>query len=131
MSVQRCLCAPPCHAHFPAEEYVFLRLFDVEGTYAHAAVAEREDFLELHLESVRWGPRACRSLRQDLAWLQARARSLGKARIAGVRQEPSRSDGVPPAPDPLWARFTRMFGFTGQCVLQAAFLEVEPEVGME
>lgn len=127
MSVQGLLTAPTCHAHFPAEEYVFLRLYDVDGTYAHAAVAERETCLELHLEMVRWGPQTRRGLAQDVEWLKARARALGKSRITGLRQETADESSGRVSPDPRWPKFTRMFGFTGQCVLQAAFLDVDEE----
>lgn len=109
---------PACHAHFPAGEYRFLRLFDETGTYGYAALAERDASLELHLEVVRWGPQACRAMRRDVAWLRRHARQCGVQRIVGIRQEP---DGQP---DPRWDKFTKHYGFSGQCVFQAAFLEV-------
>ncbi|MGE4292679.1 MAG: hypothetical protein AB7E32_10770 [Desulfovibrio sp.] len=127
MSVCPLLLAPACHAHYPMSEYLHLRLFDEAGTYGYAAVAEREDCLELHLEMTRWGPQARRGLARDLEWLKARARALGKLRITGIRQEPGVPDGSLPRPDPRWPKFTRLYGFSGQCVLQAAFLELEPE----
>jgi hypothetical protein len=121
MSRSGLLVPPPCHAHYPVGEYRHLRLFDDAGTYGYAAVAEREDCLELHLEVTRWGARARLGLLRDLEWLKAQARSLGKVRITGIRQEPDNR------PDPRWAKFTRLYGFTGQCVLQAAFLELGEE----
>lgn len=111
--------APPeVHAHYPADRYGFLELSDQAGTYGYAAICEHEDCLELHLEVVRWGPRTRLALARDLDWLRAEARKRGKSRIIGVREE---SDGEV---DPLWARFTRMYGFTGQRVLQTAWLDV-------
>lgn len=123
MSLRPLLAPPPFHAHYPLDEYLHLRLYDRAGTYGYAAVAERGDCLELHLRMVRWGARARWSLIRDLEWLKDRARRLGKARITGLRQAP---DG---RPDPLWDKFTHLYGFTGQCVLQAAFLELEPAPG--
>ena len=48
------------------------------------------------------------------------ARALGKSRIIGLRLEAGMQ------PDPRWPKFTRLFGFTGQCVYQAAELRVDP-----
>lgn len=126
MSVWGLLVPPACHAHYPEQDYLYLRLYDEQGTYGYAAVAEHGDCLELHLEMTRWGPQARRGLAGDLEWLKARARARGKVRITGLRQEPDQPDGgLLPVPDPRWAKFTRMFGFTGQCVLQAAFLDLD------
>lgn len=94
----------------------FFELSDGRGTYAAAALAEHADCLELHLEVLRFGPATVRALRADAAELKAMARRLGKQRIVGLRTE----DG--PAPDLRWAKFTRLFGFTGQRVFQAAEL---------
>lgn len=96
-----------------------LRFFDLAddgGAYAAAALAEHPDCLELHLCVLRFGPATVRALRADLEELKAMARALGKTRIIGLRAE----DG--PEPDPRWPKFTRLFGFTNQRVLQAAEL---------
>ena len=110
----------PCeaYAHYPADRYGFLELSDQAGTYGYAAICEHEDCLELHLEVVRWGPRTRLALARDLDWLRAEARQRGKSRIIGVREEPGDE------PDPRWARFTRLYGFTGQRLLQTAWLDV-------
>ena len=108
----------PAQAHYDPARYAFYELRDEHGTYAHAAVSEHEDCLELHLEVVRWGPRSRRAMVADLEWLKDLARERGLARIVGVRQE---ADGQP---DPLWAKFTRLYGFTGQNVLQTAWLDL-------
>jgi len=97
----------------------FYELADKQGIYAAAALAEHADCLELHLEVLRFGPATVRALRADVEELKAMARRLGKARIVGVRTE----DGQ--QPDPRWAKFTRLFGFTGQRVFQAAELTLD------
>ncbi len=94
----------------------FYELVDARGPYAAAALAEHQDCLELHLELLRFGPATVRALRADLEELKGLARRLGKARIVGLRTE----DGH--EPDPRWPKFTRLFGFTGQRVFQAAEL---------
>jgi hypothetical protein len=109
---------PEVHAHYAADTYGFLELSDRDGVYGYAAICEHEDCLELHLEVVRWGPRARQALARDLEWLRREARRRGKSRIIGVREEPGAE------PDPRWARFTRIYGFTGQRVLQTAWLDV-------
>ncbi|MGE4551770.1 MAG: hypothetical protein AB7D57_01580 [Desulfovibrionaceae bacterium] len=119
MSVRQTAHRPAVYNHLPADRYEFLELSDAAGPYALAALAEHPDALELHLEMLRWGPRAARGLETDLAWLKDRARRTGKHRILGIRQE---TDG---APDPRWPKFTRHYGFTGQCVLQMASLELD------
>ncbi|MBI5519092.1 MAG: hypothetical protein HY916_03415 [Desulfovibrio sp.] len=97
----------------------FVELADEDGPYAAAAIGEHSDCLELHLVALRFGPATVRALRADLEELKAEARRLGKKRIVGLRVE----DGQ--APDPRWPKFTRLFGFTGQRVFQAAELAVE------
>lgn len=117
---------PRATAH-PALEYLsdpgrfrFFELADGRGTYAAVALAVHPDCLELHLEVLRFGPAAVRAMRADMAELKAVARSLGKTRIVGLRCEPG------PELDPRWAKFTRLFGFTGQRAYQAAELRLEP-----
>lgn len=97
----------------------FYELADARGPYAAAALAEHEDCLELHLEVLRFGPGTVRALRADVEELKDMARRLGKVRIVGLRTE----DGQ--HPDPRWAKFTRLFGFTGQRVFQAAELTLD------
>jgi len=99
--------------------FCFFELWDERGTYAAAALAEHADSLELHLEVLRFGPATVRALRADMEELKALARSLGKTRIVGLRTE----DGQ--IPDPRWPKFTRLFGFTGQRVFQAAELHLD------
>lgn len=94
-------------------------LSDETGQYAAAALAEHPDALELHLEILRFGPATVRALRADLEELKRMARLLGKTRIVGLRVEPG------PEADPRWPKFTRLFGFTGQRVLQAAELSLD------
>lgn len=97
----------------------FFLLADDRGPYAAAALAEHPDCLELHLEALRFGPQTVRALRQDVKELRALARSLGKTRIVGLRQEPGLQA------DPRWPKFTRLFGFTGHRVLQTAELRLD------
>lgn len=119
MSVRFHARRPGCFTHFPAGQYDYCELFKEDGGYGFAALAEHADSIELHLELTRWGPQVCRSLMRDAAWLQGYAARRGKRRIVGIRQETGK-------PDPRWPKFTRLLGFTGQTVLQAAFCEVEP-----
>lgn len=102
-----------------ASRFCWYELADARGTYAAAALAEHPDCLELHLEVLRFGPGTVRALRADVEELKDMARRLGKARIVGLRTE----DGQ--QPDPRWPKFTRLFGFTGQRVFQAAELTVD------
>lgn len=97
----------------------FYSLSDEHGEYAAAALAEHEDALELHLEVLRFGPATVRALRADVEELKAMARALGKTRIVGLRVEPGQTA------DARWPKFTRLFGFSGQRVLQAAELRLD------
>ncbi len=117
---------PRATAH-PALEYLsdpgrfrFYELADAAGTYAAVALAEHPDCLELHLELLRFGPGTVRAMRADMAELKSLALSLGKKRIVGLRCETGQGA------DPRWAKFTRLFGFTGQRIYQAAELRLEP-----
>lgn len=110
---------PRLYAHFPDAPYRYCQLYNRDGTYGFAAIAEHSDAIELHLEMVRWGPKVCRSLRRDAAWLRRQAARRGKKRIVGIRQETGELD-------PRWPKFTRMFGFTGQAVMQTAYCPVPP-----
>ncbi|MBU1040722.1 MAG: hypothetical protein KKF77_06465 [Proteobacteria bacterium] len=97
----------------------FYSLSDESGPYAAAAVAEHPDALELHLTVQRFGPATVRALRADMEELKRMARGMGKTRIIGLRVEPGLEA------DPRWPKFTRLFGFTGQRVLQAAELSLD------
>lgn len=97
----------------------FFTLSDESGVYAAAALAEHPDALEVHLSVLRFGPAAVRALRADMEELKAMARRLGKSRIVGLRVEPG------PEADQRWPKFTRLFGFTNQQVLQAAELRLD------
>jgi hypothetical protein len=94
-------------------------LCDKAGQYAAAALAEHPDALELHLTVLRFGPATVRALRADMQELKLMARQLGKTRIVGLRVEPGAEA------DQRWPKFTRLFGFTGQRVLQAAELRLD------
>jgi hypothetical protein len=98
----------------------FFSLADAAGQqYAAAALAEHPDALELHLTVLRFGPATVRALRADMEELKKMARAMGKTRIVGLRHEPGAEA------DPRWPKFTRLFGFTGQRVLQAAELRLD------
>lgn len=97
----------------------FFELRDRRGIYGAGAWAEHPDCLELHLEVLRFGPATVRAMRADLAAFKGMAATLGKRRIVGLRTE----DGL--AIDARWPKFTRLFGFTGQRVFQAAELELD------
>lgn len=98
---------------------IFYSLSDEAGEYAAAAIREHPDALELHLEVFRFGPATVRALRADMEELKGMARALGKTRVVGLRHEPGATA------DPRWPKFTRLFGFTGQRVLQAAELRLD------
>lgn len=97
----------------------FYSLADEAGQYAAAALAEHPDALELHLTVQRFGPATVRALRADMQELKRMAREMGKTRIIGLRVEPGAEV------DPRWPKFTRLFGFTGQRVFQAAELHLD------
>ncbi|SNR86975.1 hypothetical protein SAMN04488503_1617 [Humidesulfovibrio mexicanus] len=97
----------------------FFELRDHHEAYGAGAWAEHPDCMELHLELFRFGPATVRTMRADLAEFKAMALALGKRRIVGLRTE----DGM--AVDSRWPRFTKLFGFTGQRVFQAAELELD------
>jgi len=106
-------------AHFPDNaQYRWLELHYHDETYGYAAVAERDDALELHVTLTRWGSRVRRSLSGDVTWLRSEARRLGKTRIMGIRAN-SREKF-----DPRLFKFARMFGFTETSVFQTATLNV-------
>ncbi|MBG0790355.1 MAG: hypothetical protein H0S80_07660 [Desulfovibrionaceae bacterium] len=118
MAVRELDARPAAYAHFPdTGEYRWLELGD-GAVYGHAAFAEREDRLELHLSLTRWGGGVRRSLAGDLDWLKQEARRLGKARIMGVR-----ADGEGRFDERLF-RFARLYGFTETHVFQTASMEV-------
>lgn len=102
----------------PRERFRFFVLRDARGPYAAAALAEHPDALEVHLEVLRFGPGVVRALRKDVEELRRMARERGKSRVIGLRLEPGAR------PDPRWAKFTRLLGFTGQRLYQAAELLV-------
>jgi len=107
-------------AHFPDDSgYRWLELYDQSGVYAHSAICERDDALELHVTFSRWGPQVRRKVVEDIDWLKSEARRLGKRRIMGVRAD---SEGIF---DPGLFRFARLFGFSELSVMQLAFLRVD------
>ncbi len=119
MSVSRIDKRPDRFREIPGRGYQWCSLRDNEGEYAVAALALRGDALELHLEVAAWDLRTARNLRRDMEWLKDYAQSLGLRRIVGLRCE---DDG---RPDPLWPKFTRMFGFRGQALVQVARLDLD------
>ena len=103
----------------PLERFSFYELFDARGPYAAAALAQHPDCLEAHIEVLRFGPDVVRALRADMAELKSMARAQGKSRVIGLRMEQGAQT------DPRWPKFTRLLGFTGQRVYQAAELLVD------
>lgn len=111
----------PMH-HFPNDgRYRWVEMFNDAGVYGYAALAGRDDALELHVTLTRWGKRVRRCVRDDLDWLKGEARRLGKTRIMGVRVS-----GVGEF-DPRLFKFARLYGFTDVCVLQTASIPVDSE----
>jgi hypothetical protein len=107
-------------AGFPENgPYRWLELADTHGPYAACAIAERPDYLELHITVTRWGPKTRRTLARDLEWLKGEARRLGLPKIMGVRaNDQGRFD------EKLF-RFARLYGFGEMCVFQTASLAVD------
>jgi len=118
MSVSETDEKPLAMAHFPDGRYRWLVLHHGGEPYGFAAVAERGEDLELHLTLSRWGPSVRRRLGADLDWLAAEARRLGLRRILGVRV-----DGEGRFSPELF-RFAALYGFTQQCVVQTAALDL-------
>lgn len=109
---------PQQFSHFPQEGYTYFSLYNDEGDFGVAALAEHEDSLEVHIELTRWGLQVLRALRKDNDWLRSYARSRGKSRVVGIKQETGELDE-------RWPKFTRLMGFTGQAVVQTAFMETK------
>ncbi|OIQ49716.1 hypothetical protein BerOc1_01641 [Pseudodesulfovibrio hydrargyri] len=107
-------------ANFPQNgPYRWLELADDQGPYAACAIAERPEYLELHITVTRWGPRTRRTLARDLEWLKGEARRLGLPKIMGVRaNDQGRFDAK-------LFRFARLYGFGEMCVFQTACLAVD------
>lgn len=118
MSVRETETKPEPMAHFPDGHYRWLELHEQGDIYAHAAVAESGNDLELHVSFYRWGPQIRRNVSEDVAWLREEARRLGKKRVLGVRANGQGEF------DPKLFRFARMYGFTDLCILQTAALYV-------
>ncbi|GAB7023766.1 hypothetical protein [Salidesulfovibrio brasiliensis] len=111
--------APQPFQGFPSpERYEWFRAEDEEGLFAWVALAESGEDMELHLEAVRWGPQARRSMTSDLEWVKAEARRRGKRRLIGLKAEAGQH------PDPRWAKFVGLFGFGNIGVVQTATLEL-------
>lgn len=119
MSVSRIRERPGVFREIPDCGYCWYSLRDEKGEYAVAGVARRGDALELHLEVECWNLRTARNLRRDMEWLKEYARETGARRIVGLRSEGSGR------PDLLWPKFTRMFGFRNQALVQVASLELK------
>ena len=120
MSVRETATRPKAMAHFPDNEnYRWLELHRNKTPYGHAAITERGDALELHVTLTGWGARVRRDLCEDVDWLKAEARRLGKKRIMGIRANARGTF------DPKLFKFARMFGFTETCVFQTASLKLE------
>ena len=120
MSVRELATKPEAMDHFPNDRrYRWLELYLDGEVYGHAAIAEQDDVLELHVTLTSWGSRVRRSIRGDVAWLKSEARRLGKTRIMGIR---ANGQGVF---DPRLFKFAQLFGFTEMCVFQTATLSVD------
>ncbi|WP_147819676.1 hypothetical protein [Salidesulfovibrio onnuriiensis] len=119
MSVRQVAQCPKELAYLPCHErFEWFRLGDARGDYAVLGLAEAgEDCLELHLEVTSWGLRARKGLARDMDWLREYARACGKSRILGLKGGEEM--------DPVWAKFTRLYGFTGYAVVQTAYLDVD------
>lgn len=77
---------PEAYAHFPDNgRYRWLELHDRDTVYGHAATADRDDAMELHISLLQWGPGTNRQLFGDFEWLKEDAKRLGKAKIIGIR----------------------------------------------
>lgn len=118
MSVREIPSKPDLLAHFPDNEYRWLELHDDGNVYGYSAIKERDDMLELHISFSRWGSKVRRSLHDDVDWLKAEAKRLGKPKITGVRADSEATF------DPMLFRFAKLYGFVDQCVFQTATLEV-------
>lgn len=110
---------PPTFRSFPApERYEWYRAEDEDGLFAYVALAEAGEAMELHLEAVRWGPKARRAMESDLEWVKAEARRRGKRRLLGLKAEEGH------VPDPRWHKFVGLFGFENVAVVQTATLNL-------
>ncbi|MBI9078485.1 MAG: hypothetical protein JEY79_01935 [Pseudodesulfovibrio sp.] len=117
MSVRELPSKPDSMSHFPDDAgYRWLELHDNDTPYGHAATAERDDTLELHVTLTRWGSRVRRNLYGDVTWLKTEAKRLGKSRIMGIRADNQEKF------DPRLFKFARMFGFTETGVFQTAII---------
>jgi len=120
MSVRKLTAKPESMAHFPDDKrYTWLELHSDGQTYGHAAVAERDDALELHVTLTGWGSRVVRNMTEDLVWLKSEAKRRGKTRIMGIR-----ANGQGKFDHRLF-KFARLFGFTEMCVFQTASLYIK------
>jgi hypothetical protein len=120
MPVNETAIRPAPLVNFPENgHYRWLELADGHGPYAACAIAERADYLELHVTVTRWGPKTRRALARDLEWLKDEARRLGLPKIMGVRaNDQGRFD------EKLF-RFARLYGFGEMCVFQTVSLAVD------
>jgi hypothetical protein len=117
MSIRPTKSVHPALAYLEKQgNFKFFDLANDCGSYGAGALANHDDCLEVHLEVLCFGPGVLRSLREDAADLKRMARDLGKNRIVGVRIESG------PQADIRWPKFTRLLGFTGQRLYQAAEL---------
>ncbi|GAB6126860.1 hypothetical protein JCM14124_25660 [Humidesulfovibrio idahonensis] len=120
MGIQPTKNAHPALAYMDKmERFRFVSLADDRGLYGAGALAEHDDCLEVHLEIFRFGPGVLRSLRADAEELKRMAYRLGKKRIVGLKVEAG------PVADARWPKFTRLLGFTGQRIYQAAEMWLE------
>jgi hypothetical protein len=120
MPVTETAARPAPLANFPEDgPYRWLELADAHGPYAVCAIAERRDYLELHITMTRWGPKTRRTLARDLDWLKGEAHRLGLAKIMGVRADDKGRF------DENLFRFARLYGFGEMCVFQTASLAVD------
>lgn len=110
---------PEPFATFPhPERYEWYRLDDEDGPVAYAALAESGEAMEMHLEALRWGPQAKRTMNSGFQWVKEHARKQGKKRIIGLKAEHGTR------PDPRWPKFVGLFGFGNNAIVQTATLEL-------
>jgi len=106
---------PEAYKHFPDNGmYRWLELHDRGNIYGHAATADRDEAMEMHISLNQWGPGTIRQLAGDFEWLKMDAKNMGKSKIIGIRANDRGKF------DAKLFRFARLFGFSEFCVYQTA-----------
>lgn len=113
-------CRHPAQAYLPkGPNWQYFDLAEGGNTYAVAAIAEHADCLELHLEVLRYGPRAARALKDDVGELKALAQRLGKRRVVGLTQVAGQEV------DMRWFKFALAYGFETPRLYQSVELRID------